>query len=92
MACALAAIDVKDFACHEARPFEVKDRIDDVGDLAQPAHRVQGGELRILRDGMRRDERRADALRCMVMTATFDAIPTVNPLFCLLQARATPAV
>ena len=34
---ALAAVDVKDFARHEAGPFQVEDRVDDVGDLAQPA-------------------------------------------------------
>jgi hypothetical protein len=27
VACALAAIDMKDFACHEGRPFEVEDRV-----------------------------------------------------------------
>ena len=38
MARALAAIDVKDLARHEAGPFEVEDRVDDVGDLAQMAN------------------------------------------------------
>jgi hypothetical protein len=28
VACALAAVDVKDFACHEGHPFEVEDRVD----------------------------------------------------------------
>jgi hypothetical protein len=41
MAGALAAVDVEDFAGHEAGPFEVEDRIDDVGNLAQPADWVQ---------------------------------------------------
>ena len=68
VASALAAIDVKDFAGHEAGPFEVEDRVDDVGDLAQTADRVQGGELCILLDGMhwrldvaRRDRVHSDA-------------------------------
>ena len=46
MACALTAIDLKDFAFHEAGPFEVHYCANDVGDLAQTAARVQGGELR----------------------------------------------
>jgi hypothetical protein len=41
MAGALATVDVEDFAGHEAGPFEVEDRIDDVGNLAQPADWVQ---------------------------------------------------
>jgi len=41
MAGALAAVDVEDFAGHEARPSEVEDRIDDVGNLAQPADWVR---------------------------------------------------
>ena len=44
---ALAAIDMEDLAGHEARGFEVEDRVDDVGDLAHTADRVQGGELRL---------------------------------------------
>jgi hypothetical protein len=43
----LATVDVQDFARHEAGPFEIKDRVDDVGDFAQTVDRVQGGELRI---------------------------------------------
>src|SRR5690348_7323071 len=40
MTCALAAVDVKDFARHKAGLFEVEDRVDDVGDLAHPSDRV----------------------------------------------------
>jgi len=49
---ALASVDVEDFAGHEAGAFEVEDRVDDVGDLAQSADRVQSSELRVLIDGM----------------------------------------
>ena len=52
MAGALAAVDVEDFAGHEAGPFEIEDRVGDVRDLAQPADWVQGGELRIFLDRM----------------------------------------
>ena len=52
---ALAAVDVKDFAGYEAGRFEVEDRADDVGDLAQMAeltllkaqpdlHQLDGGD------------------------------------------------
>src|SRR6266446_7633793 len=65
---ALPAVDVKDFAGHEAGPFEVEDRVDDVGDLADTADRVQGGELCIRLDGIhwrldgaRRDRVHSDA-------------------------------
>src|SRR5260370_35793647 len=54
MTCALAAVDVKDFACHEAGRLEVEDRVDDVGDLAYMADRVQSAELRIGLDGVHR--------------------------------------
>ena|SRR6516165_11714316 len=39
MTCALAAVDVKDFARHEGCRLEVEDRANDVGDLA---HMVDG--------------------------------------------------
>jgi len=45
----LAAVDVQDFARHEAGPFEIEDRVDDVGDFAQTAYRVQGGEWSVQR-------------------------------------------
>ena len=54
MAGALAAVDVKNFARHEAGPLEVKDRVDDIGDLAYVPDRVQGAELCICLDGMHR--------------------------------------
>jgi hypothetical protein len=37
---ALAAVDVKDFARHKAGRFQIEDRIDDVGDLADTANRA----------------------------------------------------
>jgi len=43
VACALAAVDVTDFAHHEAGTFEVHDRADDIGDFAHAADGVQGG-------------------------------------------------
>src|ERR1700738_4454619 len=51
---ALATIDVKDLARHEAGPLQVEDRVDDVGDLAQMANGFQGFELRICLGGMHR--------------------------------------
>jgi hypothetical protein len=54
MAGALAAVEVKDFARHKAGRFQAEDRIDDVGDLAQTANRVQRAELRMGLDGMHR--------------------------------------
>ena len=47
MAGALAAVDVQDLAGHEGGTFEIKDRIDDVLDLAHVADRVQGAERRV---------------------------------------------
>jgi hypothetical protein len=38
---ALPAVDVQDFARHEAGRLEIEDRFDDVGDFAQTADRVQ---------------------------------------------------
>jgi hypothetical protein len=38
---ALAAVDMEDLAGHEARRLEVKDRFDDVGDLAHVPDRVK---------------------------------------------------
>src|SRR5260221_14195498 len=52
MAGVLAAIDVQDFARHEASLLEVKNRLDDVGDLPHAAQRMQGGELRMRLGGM----------------------------------------
>src|SRR5476651_557611 len=51
---ALAAIDVNGLACHEARRFQIEDRVHDVRDLAHSAERVQLGELRMRFDGMHR--------------------------------------
>ena len=51
MTCALAPIDVKDFASHEGCRLEVKDRANDVGDFAHMADGVQGIKLRIRVDG-----------------------------------------
>src|SRR5215470_8006320 len=51
---ALAAVDMEDFAGHEARLLQIEDRVDDVGDLAQAADRVQAGKLRISLDRMHR--------------------------------------
>jgi hypothetical protein len=51
---ALAAVDMKDFARHEAGRLEVEDRADDVGDLAHAADWVQVGELRMRLEGMHR--------------------------------------
>jgi len=51
---ALAAVNVKDFARHEAGRLEVEDRADDVGDLAHMAQRVQGAQLRMRLNGMHR--------------------------------------
>ena len=44
---ALAAVDVQDFAGHEAGRFEIEDRIDDVGHFAHVADRVQRAECRV---------------------------------------------
>jgi hypothetical protein len=49
-----AAVDVHNSARHEAGPLEVEDRLEDVGDLAHTAERVQGVELRMCRDGIHR--------------------------------------
>src|SRR5262245_63237149 len=54
VACALAAVDVKDLAGHEARRLEVEDRVDDVRDLAHAADRMESGEPGIGLDGMHR--------------------------------------
>jgi hypothetical protein len=51
---ALAAVDVQDFARHEAGRLEIEDRVDDVGDLTHMADRVQGVELWMRLDGMHR--------------------------------------
>src|ERR1700676_817320 len=51
---ALTTVDVKDFARHEAGRLEVEDRVDDVGDLAHMADRVQSAKLRMRLDGMHR--------------------------------------
>ena len=37
----LPSIDVKDLACHKSRAIKVEDRIDDVGYIPHPAHRVE---------------------------------------------------
>jgi hypothetical protein len=39
-AVSLTAVDLKDFAGHKASPFEVENRVDDVGDPAHAADRV----------------------------------------------------
>ena len=44
MARALAAVDVQDFARHESGALQVEDCVDDVGNVAHPPDRVQGGE------------------------------------------------
>ena len=54
MARTLAAIDVNGLARHEARRFQIEDRVHDVRYLAHPAKRVQLGELRMCFDGMHR--------------------------------------
>src|SRR4029077_6362898 len=51
---ALTTVDVKDFARHEAGRLKVEDRVDDVGDLAHMANRVQDAKLRMRLDGMHR--------------------------------------
>ena len=61
MARALAAVDVQDFARHEAGRLEVEDGLDNVGDLAETANRVQGSELSVCLDGM---HRRLDGAGC----------------------------
>jgi hypothetical protein len=58
---ALPTVDVKDFARHEAGPFEVEDGLDNGGELAETANRVQGSELSICLDGM---HRRLDGAGC----------------------------
>ena len=64
MTCALAPIDVKDFASHEGCRLEVKDRANDVGDFAHMADGVQGIELRVRVDGVHRrfDDPRRDGV------------------------------
>ena len=64
MTCALAPIDVKDFASHERCRLEVKDRANDVGDFAHIADGVQGIELRMRVDGVHRrfDDPRRDGV------------------------------
>src|ERR1700675_3872565 len=47
MTSALAAVDVQDFAGHEVCRLEIEDRVDDIGDLAHMADRMQGVELRM---------------------------------------------
>src|SRR6266436_8422670 len=51
---ALTTVDVKDFARHKTGSLEVEDRVDDVGDLAHMADRVQPAKLRMRLDGMHR--------------------------------------
>jgi hypothetical protein len=57
---ALAAVDVKDFARHKAGRFQIEDRVDDVGNLAHMANRVQRAQLRMHFD---RVHRRVDDAR-----------------------------
>ena len=54
MASALATVDVKDLAGHEARRLKVEDRIDDVGDLAHVPDWMKGLESLIRLDRMHR--------------------------------------
>ena len=54
MARALAAIDVKDLARHEACRFQIEDRAHDLGDFTQPPKWVQLGEPRMRFDGVHR--------------------------------------
>ena len=51
MTCALAAVDVKDFARHEGCGIEVEDRADDVGDLAHMADRVRASSCAYISTG-----------------------------------------
>jgi len=54
MAGALAAVDVKDLAGHEARRLKLEDRVDDVGDLAHVPDWMKGLESLMCLDGMHR--------------------------------------
>src|SRR5580693_2695936 len=41
---ALAAVDVQDLSSHELGGLQIRDRFDDVADVAHPADRMQRGE------------------------------------------------
>ncbi len=54
MAGALAAVDMQDLAGDEARPFEIKDRPDDVVDLTHTPDRMHCRETLVGRGRMQR--------------------------------------
>ena len=74
MAGALTAVDVQDFAGHEAGLFEIKDRIDDILDLTHVADRVQGAERRVRLGGMHRrlDDAGRDRVHADAALGVFD--------------------
>src|SRR6516165_4450808 len=64
------------FRLSRSSPFEVEDRVEDIGDLAQPAHRASCAYSATEYAVTSAAPMPCDA---SVMTATFDAIPTINP-------------
>ena len=99
MTCALAPIDVKDFASHEGCRLEVKDRANDVGDFAHMADGVQGIELRIRVDGVHRrfDDPRRDGVHPNTAPCTYsiasDLVAAARPPFVSdASTEGTPAI
>src|SRR6185312_609915 len=54
VASALAAVDMKDLAGHEASGFEVEDGVHDIADFAHPLHGVEPGQELVGLCGMHR--------------------------------------
>src|SRR5262249_42172606 len=71
---ALAAVDVEDFAGHEARRLEVENRFDNVGDLAHMADRLKSPEglMGLDRVNRRLHEARRDGVHANTALGVFD--------------------
>ena len=74
MARALPAVDVEGLSGHEGSRFEIEDSVDDVGDLAHSAERVEAVERMMRLDGMHRrfDDAGSDRVRSDAALRVFD--------------------
>jgi hypothetical protein len=86
MARTLAAINVNGLTGHKGGRLQKENRVDNVGDLAHPAERVQLGELRMCFDGMHRrlDDAGRAALTLMPSLAysiASDLVAALKPPF-----------